>query len=68
MEIEQRDMSEEDESGGSMSNPSEDNYNEEKIVQEVYGLDNADKIINEKKKKAQEFVHMLEKEQTISGA
>jgi len=44
-----------------MSNPSEDNYDEEKIVQEVYGLDNANSIINEKKKKAEEFVNMLEK-------
>lgn len=61
VEVEQRDETdgESDCSMGSNSNPSEDNFDEEKVYRDVYGVDNAMDHIEAKRKKEEEFIEKV---------
>ena len=41
---------------GSNSNPSEDNFDEEEVYQNIYGLKNPEQYLEFKKAKEQEFI------------
>ena len=65
VEVEQRDETDNDcsnESMGSDSNPSEDNFDEDEIYRKVYKVDNPEAFLEEKKQKEQEFIEKVQKE------
>jgi hypothetical protein len=52
---------------GSNSNPSEDNFDEEEVYQNIYGLKNPEQYLEIKKAKEQEFiVEVKSKEKTVT--
>lgn len=60
VEIEKRDISEEgSDEGGSDSDPSEDNFDQNEILEKVYCLkeDNATKVIQERKERTFKFIN-----------
>ena len=62
IEVEQRDETDNDcsnESMGSNSDPSEDNFDEDDMYRNVYKLDNPEEIIEAKKQREQEFIQKV---------
>jgi hypothetical protein len=64
VEVEQRDVTDResvsDESMGSNSNPSEDNFDEEEVYRNVYGVKNPEEILEIRKAKEQEFFEKVQ--------
>jgi hypothetical protein len=64
VEVEQRDETDReslsDESMGSNSNPSEDNFDEEEVYRNVYGVPNPEQILETRKAKEQEFIEKVQ--------
>ena len=66
VEVEQRDETDNecsDESMGSNSNPSEDNFEEDEVYRKVYKFKNPEELIEAKKQKEQEFIEKVQTEQ-----
>lgn len=66
VEVEQRDETDQEsigeESMGSNSNPSEDNFDEEEVYQNIYGLKNPEQYLEIRKAKEQEFIEKVNSE------
>ena len=63
VEVEQRDETDNDcsnESMGSNSDPSEDNFDEDEVYRKVYKVDNHEELIGAKKQKEQEFIEKVQ--------
>ena len=63
VEVEQRDETDNDcsnESMGSNSDPSEDNFDEDEVYRKVYKVDNPEELIEAKKQKEQEFIEKVQ--------
>lgn len=66
VEVEQRDETDNDcsnESMGSNSDPSEDNFDEDDVYRKVYKVDNPEELIEAKKQKEQEFIEKVQADQ-----
>lgn len=71
VEVEQRDETDNEcsnESMGSNSDPSEDNFDEDEVYRKVYKVDNPEEIIEAKKQKEQEFIEKVQAEQISQEA